>query len=89
MTLLGFDILTVKLASGIVFVIRPVLLSAYVRKRYRIKPVKSPKRMLEDKKTAMGQHIAWVLHNNTDITVLTVFRDLATVSVYSVYNLLY
>ena len=88
MTLLGFDILTVKLASGIVFVIRPVLLSAYVRKRYRIKPVKSPKRMLEDKKTAMGQHIAWVLHNNTDITVLTVFRDLATVSVYSVYNMI-
>ena len=82
------DILTVKLASGIVFVLKPVLLSFYVRRRYRLRKVHLPKKTLENKKTAIGQHIAWMLHNNTDITVLTIFRDLATVSVYSVYNMI-
>ena len=87
LTILKCDILTVKLISGIVFILRPILLSVYVRKRYSLKKVILPEKALANKGTAIGQHIAWALHNNTDITVLTVFKDLATVSVYSVYNM--
>lgn len=79
------DILFVKLLSSIVFVIRPILLSLYVKKRYRLKEIHSEKKYLRNKGTALGQHIAWTIHNNTDITVLTVFKDLSLVSVYSVY----
>ncbi len=87
LTSLKCDILTVKLLSSVLFMIRPVLLSLYVRKRYRLTEIHQTEKLLTNKKTAIGQHIAWALHNNTDITVLTIFKDLATVSVYSVYNM--
>lgn len=87
LTSLRSDILTVKFLSGLLFVIRPILLSLYVRKRYQLSETHPTEKLLKNKKTAMGQHIAYTLHNNTDIAVLTVFKDLATVSVYSVYNM--
>ncbi|MBR3019802.1 MAG: polysaccharide biosynthesis C-terminal domain-containing protein [Clostridia bacterium] len=81
------DIITVKLVSSLVLSVRPILLSLYVRRRYRLVEVKGAKNMLENKQSAIGQHIAWTLHNNTDITVLTVFKNLSLVSVYSVHNM--
>ncbi len=87
LTSLRFDIFTVKLLSGILFMIRPILLSIYVKKRYQLTEIHQTEKLLSNKKTAIGQHIAWTLHNNTDITVLTIFKNSATVSVYSVYNM--
>lgn len=86
--ILKCDILAVKLVSSFVFVLRPVLLSLYVKKHYDIKKVESKESLLKNKKSALGQHIAWTLHNNTDITVLTLFKDSALVSVYSVYYMI-
>ena len=87
LTSLRCDILTVKLLSGILFMIRPVMLSIYVKKKYRLTEIHQTEKLLSNKKTAIGQHIAWSLHNNTDITVLTIFENSAIVSVYSVYNM--
>lgn len=85
---LGCNLLIVKLVSSIVFVLRPVFLSVYVKQKYKLVPVKNTgEPMLKQKWTAMGQHIAWALHNNTDIAVLTIFKSLSLVSVYSVYNM--
>ncbi len=85
---LNCDILAVKLLSSTLFAIRPILLSLYVKKRYRLSSERSSERMLQQKGSAIGQHIAWSLHNNTDVTVLTLFKDLSLVSVYSVYNMI-
>ena len=79
------DILAVKFLSSIVFVVKPLLLSHYVRKRYNLTKIHLEEKLLVNKGSAVGQHIAWTLHNNTDIAVLTVFKDLTYVSVYSVY----
>lgn len=79
------DILSVKLISSLVFVARPLFLSQYVKKRYKIVKTDNDKKYLENKSSAIGQHIAWTLHNNVDITVLTVFKESYSVSVYSVY----
>ncbi len=81
------DILAVKLLSSMVFVIRPILLSAYVKKRYRLTIVHQKEKLIVNKGTAIGQHIAWALHNNTDIAVLTIFKGLTLVAVYSVYHM--
>ena len=88
LTSMKCDILTVKLLSSVVFIIRPVLLSFYVKKKYSIKDVNYKQSFITNKGSAVGQHIAWALHNNTDITVLTIFKDLATVSVYSVNSMI-
>lgn len=82
------DILTVKLLTGLVLVLRPVMLAIYARKKYRLRKVETAEKQLVQKSSAIGQHIAWTLHNNTDVTVITAFKGLTLVSVYSVYNMI-
>ena len=87
LTSIKCNILTVKLLSSIVFVIKPILLSIYVKNRYQLKEAHLSQKLLTNKGSAIGQHIAYALHNNTDIAVLTIFKDLTFVSVYSVYHM--
>lgn len=86
---LDCSIIIVKLVSSCVFVTRPVLLSLYVKKKYNIhKPEINAPKALTQKYTALGQHIAYFLHSNTDIVLLTIFTNLKVVAVYSVYNMI-
>ena len=82
------DILTVKLVSSLVYVLQPITLSLYARKRYHLSEVKTDKQFLHNKWSALGQHIAWSLHNNTDVSVLTIFKGMTYVAVYQVYNMI-
>ena len=81
------NILVVKLASALIFVTRRVFYTGYVRKHYQLPKVPSNEYELEQKWTGMGQHIAYFLHTNTDIILLTLFADLKLVAVYAVYHL--
>lgn len=84
----GCDILMVKLCSSCVFVLRPILFSWYVKKHYHLDTrEKGDKTVLKQKWTGLGQHLAYYLHTNTDVTVLTILADLKSIAVYSVYNL--
>ena len=74
--------------SGLIFVLRPLLQNYYVRKKYNINlDDVQEKYELKQKWDGLAQHIAAVIHSNTDITILTIFCSLAEVSVYSVYYL--
>lgn len=85
---LGCNVLLVKLLSSLVFVIRPLLQSWYVKKRYHLNFAKVDKGyVLEQKWDGLVQHIAAVVHSNTDVVVLTLFVNIAEVSVYSIYML--
>lgn len=86
----GCSFITVKLVSSCIFFLRPVVLWLFVKKNYIIKPYKTIKgeTFLEQKWSGLGQHIAFFLHSNTDVVVLTVLADLRTVAVYSVYNMI-
>ncbi|MCR5796693.1 MAG: sugar isomerase [Eubacterium sp.] len=85
---LGYSIQIVKLGSAVVYVLKPVLQSIYVRKRYcldrRCEPDMSA---LKNRRYAMVHAIANIVHNNTDLVILTLFTDVKIVSVYTVYNL--
>ena len=86
---LGCNLLTVKLVSGGIFVMRPFALQMYVNRRFQlVQSKRSSEVLLKDKWTGLGQHIAFFLHSNTDIMVLTVFANLQLVAVYSVYNMI-
>lgn len=86
---IGCDIILVKLISGCVYLIRPFALMLYVKKHYVLKSIKQSgkTKYLSQKWTALGQHIAYFLHTNTDVVVLTIFTNLQTVAVYSLYNM--
>lgn len=82
------NLIVVKLVSSCVFVLRPVAQWWYVRRNYQITP-KAPrdKSLLKQKWEGLGQHIAFFLHSNTAVAVLTLLADLKQVAVYSVYNM--
>lgn len=88
LAIMGANIQMIKLVSGLIFVLRPILQNIYVRKRYNIqlRGVDSDYR-IKQKWDGLAQHIAFVIHTNTDIVVLTIFSSLSEVSVYSIYYL--
>jgi len=85
----GCSLIAVKLVSSLVFAVRPLVMWFYVKRTFAL--VNSKKRdatVLQQKWTGLGQHIAFFLHSNTDVVVLTVFADLKLVAVYSVHNMI-
>ncbi len=84
----GANIQVVKAVSAMVFVLRPILQNLYVKKKYDInlKDAESGYK-LKQKWDGLAQHIASVVHNNTDVAILTIFCDIKEVSIYSVYSL--
>lgn len=82
------SILTVKLFSSCIFLLKPVALRVYVRRLYHIRTEPRPDNVyLKQKWSGLGQHIAFFLHSNTDVVVLTCFGSLESVAVYAVYNM--
>ena len=88
MASVGVSIQAIKLASAIIFVLRPILQNLYVKRKYKINLNDvDDNYKIKQKWDALSQHIAAVVNGNTDITVLTIFTNLAYVSIYSVYYL--
>lgn len=87
-SILGASIQIIKLVSCLAFVLRPILQNIYVKKKYNINlDYALPKYEIKNKWDGLAQHIAAVIHGNTDITILTFFCKISEVSVYSVYYL--
>ena len=89
--LIKFDssIILIKIASSLVLILRPLIVNLYVRKKYNIDlKINSNKNFLAQKWDGFAHHIAFFLHTNTDVVVLTLFTTIKEVSVYSVYNLI-
>lgn len=85
---LGANIFIVKGLSSTFLILRPLLLSYYVKDKYNFDFSEVDKEYkLDNKWDGLAQHIAAVIHDNTDIAVLTVFSSVLEVSVYSVYQL--
>ena len=85
---LDCSIQIVKLVSSSVYLIRPIFLMLYVRKKYcidwRARPEKNE---IPQKWNGFAQHVAAIVVANTDIVVLTLFSKIENVSIYSVYFL--
>ena len=84
----GFSIQFVRLVSAIFFVIRPLLIGIYTKKKYKLyEKVKPDNKLISQRWDGMAQGIAYFIHTKTDIFVLTLFSSLENISVYSVYAL--
>lgn len=85
---MSFSVHFVKCTSSIIFLIQPLVLMYIGKKKYKInRKVIIEQEPIKQKWNGVAQHIASVVNNNTDVLVLTLFSDLKTVSVYSVYHL--
>lgn len=82
-------IITVKLFSSCIYLLRPVIQWLYVRRIFKLRSVTRDNTVyLTQKWSGLSQHIAFYLHSNTDVAILTLFADLYSVAVYSVYNMI-
>ena len=80
------NIQIIKLISGILFVMRPIILNIYVKRKFNINLKQADKNYkLEKRWDGLSQHIAAIIHDSTDVAILTIFTKLSEISVYSVY----
>ena len=84
----GFSIHMVKLGAMGLFALRPLCLNVYVRHRYHLNPA-APEKSIPVRQMSAGMvhNMAWFLHSNTDVAVLTIFQSLTSVAIYSVYQM--
>ena len=81
------SIQVVKLASSLIFLLQPLVLTIVARRRYKIdRTIVLEGEPIPQKWNGLAQHVATVVLGNTDIVVLTFF-SLKDVSIYTVYNL--
>ena len=86
----GLNLPIVKLISGIVWIVYPLFIFFYSRKKYKIDSKVAPATDLGKKRRdAMVHSFANLVHENVDVLALTIFMSAATVSVYSVYALVF
>lgn len=85
---LNVNIQIVKLVTACIFLLRPIIQNLYVKKKFNIslKGVKSDYK-IKQKWDGVAQHIAYVVHSNADIVILSIFSTMSEVSVYYVYLL--
>lgn len=85
---LGASIHLVKLTTSLVYLMRPLYLTFYVRKHYRLdRKIKYEGEPIKQKWNGVAQHVSAVVLGGTDSIVLTLFSTLSAVSIYSIYNI--
>lgn len=78
-----------KLSISLIFVLRPIIQNMYVKRKFDIDFRNANRNyIIKNKWDGLAQHVAYVIHTNTDITILSLFSTLSEVSVYSVYLLI-
>lgn len=84
---LGGGIHMVKLASGAILLLNPLVQRLYVKHHYKLsRNVAIGYSGHIQKRDGMIHHLSYFIHRNTDVVILSLFGSLHTVSVYTVYN---
>ncbi|MBR4235935.1 MAG: polysaccharide biosynthesis protein [Clostridia bacterium] len=89
---LGYDIVTVQAIHFVTIIIEAFVILFYIKHHYPWLTVKGKPDFdsISQKGSVFVQYVAWTVFNHTDILVLTIItRNLALVSVYSVYSLVF
>ncbi len=77
-----------KLVTGVLYFGQPLIYCAYFKKNYNIdKNAKKDMNLIKQRWNGFAINLAAFIHLSTDISILTIFTDFATVSIYSVYSL--
>lgn len=79
----------VKLCSGIIYMIQPMVYKAFVEKKFLKENIRKKKQhyILKNRWNGFAQNLAHFVNMNTDVALITLFMPLQYVSVYSVHLL--
>lgn len=82
----GSGVLTVKFFSCLIYALRPLFYYIYVKTHYALaKTVEKNNEAIKQRWNGFAHHIAFFIHHNTDIVIISTYIGLKAVSVYSVY----
>lgn len=80
------DIIFVKIVGVLPFALQPILFYYYSKKYFHLdSEIEPDKQSIKQRWDGFGQNLAYFVHTNTDIVILSLFTSLETVSVYSLY----
>ena len=86
---MGTSIHAIKLMTSLVFVVKPLIYSAYIQRYYQIdNKITYTEEPIQQKWNGITQHVSAVVLDGTDNIVLTFFSTLSNVSIYSVYYMI-
>ena len=90
---LGASVHVLKLGTAAVYILRPIILNMYVRRKYKLDKNAVPDtQAIKQRWDGLGHHIAYFVNLNADVVILTLFSkissafSIAEVSVYTVYH---
>ena len=84
---LGGSIHMVKLVSGAILLLNPLVQRLYVKRHYKLSnKVAGGNTQHIQKRDGVIHHLSYFIHRNTDVVILSLFGSLYTVSVYCVYH---
>jgi len=82
------NIHTLKLTSALIFMLQPVIYNHFVKKYFKLNQKANPdNKLIASRWDGLSVNIAYFIHSNTDIALLTIFTKLQIVSVYGIYGL--
>ena len=82
----GVDIRLVKLISAGIMMSRPIILSIYVKAKYKFSAEKNYDNLLiKQRWNNFGQSLAFYIHSQTDMIVIMLFLSVSENSVYGIY----
>ena len=85
---LNASIQIVEIVTTLIFLLRPVCLALYVKRKYSInRHAAYESEPITQKWNGIAQHLCAIIIDGTDVIVLTLFSSLYNVSIYSVYNM--
>ena len=77
-----------KFISALIYILQPIIYGYYVKKHFKLDQNVNPDSgLITSRWDGLSINIAYFIHSNTDVTLLTIFTRLETVSVYGVYAL--
>lgn len=80
------DIRLIYLSMCVIGLLRPLFYFLYIKRKYALSKSALPDgSALSQRWNGMVHHIAYYIHTNTDVLIITIFIGTASVSVYSVY----
>lgn len=88
---LGYDVIFVQLVAMLSSFLQMIYITYYIKKHYSWINLKCKPDMtvVSQSKHVLVHEVNYLITTNVDVVLLTVFTTLKTVSVYSLYNMLY
>ena len=84
---MGGGIHAVKFTSMTVYLLNPLVMRGYVKRHYALRePSAEVGAAIPQKRDGVIHHLAYFIHRNTDVVILSLFSTLVDISVYSVYH---